>query len=105
MNDVPADRASPKSRILSVQSDLTTMLEGFRSLSVPHEISSFKILTLLQNKDMPVDDAGEVEVLDAAEHLVEQVGHALVVEVHVDHLAQVRVHQLHHDVEVQEVLQ
>ena len=27
------------------------------------------------------------------------------VEVHVDHLAQVRVHQLHHDVEVEEVLE
>ena len=52
-----------------------------------------------------MDDAGEVEVLDAAEHLVEEVGHALVVQVHVDHLAQVGVHQLHHDVEVQEVLQ
>ena len=54
---------------------------------------------------LPVDDAGEVEVLDAAQHLVEEVGHALMVQVHVDHLAQVRVHELHHDVEVEEVLQ
>ena len=52
-----------------------------------------------------MDDAGEVEMLDAAEHLVEEVGHALVVQIHVDHLAQVGVHQLHHDVEVEEVLQ
>ena len=34
----------------------------------------------------PVDDAGEVEVLDAAEHLVEEVRHPLMVQVHVDHL-------------------
>ena len=54
---------------------------------------------------IPVDDTGEVEVLDAAQHLVEEVGHALMVQVHVDHLAQVRVHELHHDVEVEEVLQ
>ena len=33
-----------------------------------------------------MDDASEVEVLDAAEHLVEEVGHPLVVQVHVDHL-------------------
>ena len=39
MNDIPycslprpADRANPKSRILRVQSDLTTILLGFRSL-------------------------------------------------------------------------
>ena len=32
MNEVPAERASPKSRILRVQSDRTTMLLGFRSL-------------------------------------------------------------------------
>lgn len=34
----------------------------------------------------PVDDAGLVEMSDAAEHLVEEVGEALVVEVHLDHL-------------------
>ena len=33
-----------------------------------------------------MDDAGQVEVLDAAEHLVEKVGHPLMVQVHVDHL-------------------
>ena len=33
-----------------------------------------------------MDDAGEVEVLDAAEHLVEEVRHPLMVQVHVDHL-------------------
>ena len=33
-----------------------------------------------------MDDASEVEVLDAAKHLVEEVGHPLVVQVHVDHL-------------------
>ena len=33
-----------------------------------------------------MDDASQVEVLDAAEHLVEKVGHPLMVQVHVDHL-------------------
>ena len=46
----------------------------------------------------PVNDTGRVEVLDATEHLVEEVGHALVVEVHLDDLTQVGVHQLHHQV-------
>ena len=32
MNEVPADLARPKSRILRVQSDRTTMLLGFKSL-------------------------------------------------------------------------
>ena len=34
-----------------------------------------------------MDNAGEVEVFDATEHLVEEVGHPLMVQVHVDHLA------------------
>ncbi len=34
----------------------------------------------------PVYDPRQVQVLDPAEHLVEQVGHPLVVQVHVDHL-------------------
>ena len=33
-----------------------------------------------------MDDASQVEVLYAAEHLVEKVGHPLMVQVHVDHL-------------------
>lgn len=40
--------------------------------------------------------SGRVEVLDAAEHLVQQIGHSLVIEIHLYHLAEVRVHQLHH---------
>jgi len=35
----------------------------------------------------PVNNAGGVQVLDAAQHLVEQIGHAFVVQVHLDHLA------------------
>lgn len=37
-------------------------------------------------------------MFDATQHLVEEVGHSLVVELHLDHLAQVGVHQLHHQV-------
>ena len=83
MNEVPAERASPKSRILRVQSDRTTMLLGFRSLI---KVNIFDILHIGGGGGAPVDDAGEVEVLDAAEHLVEEVRHPLMVQVHVDHL-------------------
>lgn len=44
-------------------------------------------------------------MLYPAQHLVEEVGHALVVQVHLYHLAQVSVHQLHHQVDVLELLQ
>lgn len=37
-------------------------------------------------------------MFDTTEHLVEQVGHALVIKVHLYHLTQVRIHQLHHQV-------
>lgn len=50
-------------------------------------------------------DACEMEMLDAAEHLVEQVAHALVVQVHLDNLAQIGVHQLHHQVYILELLE
>ena len=83
MNEVPAERASPKSRILRVQSDRTTMLLGFRSLI---KVNIFDILHIRGGGGAPVDDAGEVEVLDAAEHLVEEVRHPLMVQVHVDDL-------------------
>lgn len=52
-----------------------------------------------------MNDAGRMQMLDAAQHLVQQIRHALVVEIHLDHLAQVRVHQLHHQIDVLEVLQ
>lgn len=40
----------------------------------------------------PVDDTSGVQVSDATEDLVEQVGHPLMVQVHVDHLAQTGIH-------------
>lgn len=52
-----------------------------------------------------MDDAGRMQMLDAAQHLVQQIRHALVVEIHLDDLAQVGVHQLHHQIDVLEVLQ
>ena len=45
-----------------------------------------------------MDDAGCMQVLDAAQHLVEQVGQPLMVQLHLDHLAQVSIHELHHQV-------
>lgn len=53
----------------------------------------------------PMYNAGGMKMLDAAEHLVKEVGHALVVQIHLDHLAEVCVHQLHHQVHVLKLLQ
>ena len=46
----------------------------------------------------PVYDPCGVEMLDATQHLVEKIGHPLMVQIHLYHLAQVGVHQLHHQV-------
>jgi hypothetical protein len=46
-----------------------------------------------------------MQMLYTAQHLIEQIAHALVVKVHLDDLAQVGVHQLHHQVHVLELLQ
>ena len=46
----------------------------------------------------PVYDAGGVQVFDSAQHLVEQVGQPLVVQLHLNHLAEVSIHQLHHEI-------
>ena len=43
-------------------------------------------------------DARGVKVLDATQHLVEQIGQPLVVQLHLNHLAQVGIHQLHHNI-------
>lgn len=50
----------------------------------------------------PVNDAGRVQMFDAAQHLIEQVGHPLMVQLHLYHLAQVGIHQLHHKVAKQD---
>lgn len=99
-----------------MQSDFTTMLLGFRSCEE-------KTLSKMRfrkgwlagwragradregRETHPVNDAGRVQVFDAAKHLVEQVGHALVVQVHLDHLTQIRVHQFHDEVHVLELLE
>lgn len=46
----------------------------------------------------PVNDASGVQVPDATEDLVEQIGHPLMIQVHVNHLAQAGIHQLHHKI-------
>lgn len=43
-----------------------------------------------------MDDSRRVEVLDSAQHLVQQIGQALVVQLHLNDLAEVGVHQLHY---------
>lgn len=42
-------------------------------------------------------------MLDAAQHLVEQVGHPLVVQIHLYDLAEVRIHKLHDQVHILEL--
>lgn len=44
-------------------------------------------------------------MFDAAEHLIEKVRHALVIQIHLDHLAKVRVHKFHHQVDVLKLVQ
>lgn len=46
----------------------------------------------------PVYDASRMEMPDATEDLVEQIGHPFMVQVHVYHLAQAGIHQLHHQI-------
>lgn len=45
-----------------------------------------------------MDDPSRVEVFDAAQHLIEQIGQPLVVQLHLNDLAQVGIHQLHNQV-------
>lgn len=53
----------------------------------------------------PVNDAGRVQMLDAAQHLVQQVGHPFVVQVHLDDLAQVGIHEFHNEVDILELFE
>lgn len=46
----------------------------------------------------PVDYASRVQVSDATEDLIEQIRYPLMVQVHVDHLAQAGIHQLHYQI-------
>lgn len=46
----------------------------------------------------PVYDPGTVEVFDATQHLIEQVRQPLMVQLHLNHLTQVGIHQLHYQV-------
>ena len=39
-----------------------------------------------------------MQMFDAAQQLVEQVRHALMIQLHLNHLTQVCVHQLHHEI-------
>ena len=45
-----------------------------------------------------VNDAGIMEVLDATEQLVEEVGHSVVVQLNSNHPTEIGIHQLHHNV-------
>ncbi len=48
----------------------------------------------------PVDYAGQMEVFDTAEHLIEQVRHPLVIQIHLNHLTEVGIHQLHDQIDI-----
>lgn len=41
-----------------------------------------------------------MQMFDAAQHLIEQVGHSLMIEIHLNNLAQVRIHELHDEINI-----
>ena len=46
----------------------------------------------------PVYDARCMQVFDTTQHLIKQVRQTLVVQLHLNHLTQVSIHQLHHQI-------
>lgn len=44
-------------------------------------------------------------MFDAAQHLIEQIRHSLVIEIHLNDLTQVRVHELHDEIDILEFFQ
>lgn len=52
-----------------------------------------------------MNNTGRMQMLDSAQHLVQQIRHSFMVEVHLNDLAKIGVHQLHHQVDILEVLQ
>uniref|UniRef100_A0A182V9F7 Uncharacterized protein n=1 Tax=Anopheles merus TaxID=30066 RepID=A0A182V9F7_ANOME len=67
--------------------------EQDRPLLAHHNVGGFQV---------PVNDAGRVEVANAAQHLVDEEGYALVVELGTEHVLQAAVHQLGEDVHIAE---
>ena len=51
-----------------------------------------------------MDNAGGMEMLDTTEELIQEVRHAFVIEVHLDDLTQVGVHQFHHQIDIGKLL-
>lgn len=45
-----------------------------------------------------MNDASGMQVFDTTQHLIEQIGQPLMVQLHLNDLAQVGIHQLHHQV-------
>ena len=80
--------------------ELKSVEQYFHNIHKCTETATPKGTPRLPASTHPMDDACRVQVLDATEHLVEKVGHALVVEIHLDHLTQIGVHQLHHQITV-----
>ncbi len=50
-----------------------------------------------------MNNAGCMQITNTAQHLIEQIGHAFVIEVHLNNLTQIRVHQFHHYVQIGKV--
>ena len=70
---------------------------GQPNITPPHAtIPNNKVSRRAISPSHPVDDPGPVEVLDAAQQLVEEVRHSVVVQLDADDTTQVGVHQLHH---------
>lgn len=52
-----------------------------------------------------MDYSSGVQMLDTAKHLVEKIRHAFVIEIHLDNLAQIGVHQLHDQIYILKLVQ
>lgn len=52
-----------------------------------------------------MNNASCMEMLNAAKHLIEQIRKAFVVQIHLNDLAQIRVHQFHHNVQITEIVE
>lgn len=50
-----------------------------------------------------MDNTSRMQMLDPAEHLIQQITHALMVQIHLDNLTQVGVHKFHDEINILEL--
>ena len=68
--------------------------------NAPHLECAIRFDDYVGGFEVSMDNSGRMKMLDAAEHLVEQIRHPLVVQIHLNDLAQIGIHELHHQIHV-----